>query len=82
MTNSKSNQYDWSNKALLKWFSNLQLYLPLLPFNQRSRNNRIRPEIIKRVLGLVLTDDERAELWDFRMVVEYVKVRRLYLLKI
>ena len=41
---------------------NLQLYLPLLPFNQRSRNNRIRPEIIKRVLGLVLTDDERAEL--------------------
>lgn len=37
--------------------------MPTLPFKQTTRNNQLRVDIIRRIVGEVLTDDERAELF-------------------
>ena len=47
---------------LESWFNDLQTALPDLPINQSQRNKNLRKEILHRLLGETLTDDERAQL--------------------
>lgn len=47
--------------SLLQWFDDILNFLPRLPFKKDVRSAALRPEIIKRVVGEFLTDDERAE---------------------
>ena len=47
---------------LESWFNDLQTALPDLPINQSKRNKNLRKEILHRLLGETLTDDERAQL--------------------
>ena len=46
---------------LKNWFNKIKLSLPNLPFCKSERNEQLRLEIIRRIAGEVLTDDERAE---------------------
>jgi acetyltransferase-like isoleucine patch superfamily enzyme len=50
-------------KSLLNWFIPLINKLPKLPFKEVERNINLRPEILSRVLGQLLTDDERSVLF-------------------
>ena len=47
-------------RQIVDWFEKLQSFLPELPFKQTERNKKLRPEIIKRFISQLLTDDERA----------------------
>ena len=51
-----------SFSKLESWFNDLQTALPDLPINQSQRNKNLRKEILHRLLGETLTDDERAQL--------------------
>ena len=48
-------------ELLAKWFEQLKAILPELPFKSEERHMLLRPDIIRRVIGEFLTDDERAE---------------------
>jgi acetyltransferase-like isoleucine patch superfamily enzyme len=49
-------------QLLMRWFETLQQSLPELPIKDAARNNALRPEILKRIISELLTDDERAVL--------------------
>lgn len=48
--------------SIREWFERMKSSLPTLPFKDSARNGQLRPEILARVAGQFLTDDERAEL--------------------
>jgi acetyltransferase-like isoleucine patch superfamily enzyme len=49
--------------CLLTWFEKLREFMPDLPVNDTSRNNNLRHDILRRMVGQCLTDDERAEFY-------------------
>lgn len=59
MQNSLSEE---DKRALLKLFETARTMIPSLPVSDLPRNNDLRQEILVRMLGESLTDDERAAL--------------------
>jgi len=59
MQNSLSDE---DKKAILKLFETARTMIPSLPVSDAPRNNELRQEILVRILGESLTDDERAAL--------------------
>jgi len=48
-------------KDFLTWFEKLREFMSDLPVKDTSRNNKLRNDIMRRVVSQCLTDDERAE---------------------
>lgn len=48
---------------ILTWFKKLYEIVPGLPVKDSPRNNKLRSDILLRLAGQLLTDDERAELY-------------------
>jgi acetyltransferase-like isoleucine patch superfamily enzyme len=52
------------NQRIIEWFTKIRPYLPEIPLKSFRRNEALRVEILNRFVGLLLTDDERAELFN------------------
>ena len=53
---------DEDKRAILNLFETARTMIPSLPVSDALRNNELRQEILVRILGEALTDDERAAL--------------------
>ena len=60
--NSRSES-EQKPEDLLAWFEKLREFAPDLPIKDTSRNRKLRSDILHRLVGQCLTDDERAEFY-------------------
>lgn len=63
-SNSESSAQDKETirpSDLMEWFEQIKASFPELPFKDTPRNNQLRLDILRRIVGEFLTDDERAE---------------------